>query len=263
MKKLITQLALVTAALFSANSFAGDYSHYESLGFSADGRYYAFLQDGYHDGSGFYFVEVDVVDVEENRLLRRVYSNTEQEFMPDDESTDDWEEFERNQEEYGKRLRKIVLDRVSIEDFGIDGNTQGNLLLSRPGTDFSTYTDTKFSTYINAFGGTIPTPEIFELNITSTRLDDEEVNEWCWAGAYLLKMTVGREDYDGNARVVTLQDDKRLPKSRQCAFDYSIKAVYELNNRIVVQVQYKSTGFEGPNYINMVVTGNLNKLNQH
>lgn len=60
--------SLLLAGLFmSAGAIAGDAAMFASLGWSVDSRHYAFAQYGYHDGSGFPYANVYVIDAASNR----------------------------------------------------------------------------------------------------------------------------------------------------------------------------------------------------
>jgi predicted secreted protein len=62
--------ALAASALLGASmltlaapAFAGDAAHFGAIGFSADGRYFAFREFGVQDGSGFPYANVYILDV--------------------------------------------------------------------------------------------------------------------------------------------------------------------------------------------------------
>ena len=68
--KLIYALVLTLLASAPGVARAGDAASFRSLGFSGNGKYYAFLEFGTQDGSGFAYADVSVVDVAKNTIAR-------------------------------------------------------------------------------------------------------------------------------------------------------------------------------------------------
>lgn len=65
--------------LFTATSaFAADQSTLQFLGFSKDGKYAAYEQYGIHDGSGFPFSEIVVLNVPQNKTVLTVNKSLQQ-----------------------------------------------------------------------------------------------------------------------------------------------------------------------------------------
>jgi predicted secreted protein len=66
---LATTLAstLASMALLAAPAQAGDAAQFNPLGFSADGRYFAFEAYGIQDGSGFPYASLTILDVAEDK----------------------------------------------------------------------------------------------------------------------------------------------------------------------------------------------------
>ncbi|HEY7765546.1 MAG TPA: DUF2259 domain-containing protein, partial [Aestuariivirgaceae bacterium] len=63
---LITAMLCILTA---PPAFAADAAERDILGFSPDGRYFAFEQYGVQDGSGFPYSEIFIIDLEEDRWL--------------------------------------------------------------------------------------------------------------------------------------------------------------------------------------------------
>lgn len=59
--------ALLVASLFAAPVLAGDAATFNPLGFSEDGRYFAFEEFGIQDGSGFPYANLTILDVAEDK----------------------------------------------------------------------------------------------------------------------------------------------------------------------------------------------------
>lgn len=62
-------LAGAALALLAAPAIAGDRALFDPIGFSADGRYFAFEEFGIQDGSGFPYSNIYVVDLPEDRWV--------------------------------------------------------------------------------------------------------------------------------------------------------------------------------------------------
>ena len=58
--------SLVVLALLASPALAGDAAQFNSLGFSEDGRYFAFEEYGIQDGSGFPYANLTILDVAED-----------------------------------------------------------------------------------------------------------------------------------------------------------------------------------------------------
>lgn len=73
-----TAVALL-ASLAAASAWAGDFSTFQSLGFSPDGKVYAFEEFGIQDGSGFPYSNVYFIDTERTPIFlvrRSAYAST-------------------------------------------------------------------------------------------------------------------------------------------------------------------------------------------
>ena len=59
-------LVLAVATALAPAALAGDFAERRIIGFSADGKYFAFEQFGVQDGSGFPYAEIFVIDIEKD-----------------------------------------------------------------------------------------------------------------------------------------------------------------------------------------------------
>lgn len=239
--------------LFATAAFAGDASTYRKLGFSADGRYFAFADTGIGDGSGFPYAKVSVVEVATNKLLRSKLVHLEPK-EGEDEATGTEEQ----------ALHQAI-KQIRLGDFRIQrGKILGEDLLVRLPTDASQVTDTVFATAYWAEGGASAFTPKYELKITTTPAKDESEEQWCTAltgnGPELLKLTLEGKAGDAAGFFRVLQDDKFLPKSRSCPTGYAVRQVTRFGESFVATLSYASPGFEGPNIDHMVVTTRV-KLN--
>ena len=232
--KTFNALASALVALSASASFAADAMEYKTLGFSKDGRYFAFVETVIQDGSGFPEATATVVDVRQNKLLK----------------------FERAviQDENGdlKKALKQAIDKINPGQYGIDSKIKGETLWIRMPTDLSPVDlSPRFSTYYGVDGGASAVWPRLRLDVSEKAAGNfEECYEF--EGAYL-KVTLHNESQDG-VRDLVLQEDKKLPKSRQCSSAYQPRQIIEYKGAIVVVIRSQSPGFEGPDYNHMVVT---------
>jgi predicted secreted protein len=245
MKYLLSALLLLAAPF----AHAGDASEFKPLGFSADGRYYAFAQSGSFDGSGAAYAEVSVVDVAKNDLV------ASKKIRFDD----------GNEENLGtpEKALDLAIKGARLARFGIkEGRNLGRDLLVRLPTDLSSYTSNTFSVDYWAEGGASATLPRYDVKIaTKPARSDNAEGEYCASIGFepaLLTLSVeGRADSSTQGFRALLQQDSRLPKSRGCATSYSVQRVTILGDNLVVALYYSTPGFEGPDVRSMVVTGKV------
>lgn len=240
MRTLISVLLFV----FSIHATAGDASEFRNLGFSTDGKYYAFVQYGTYDGWGAGYAKIDVIDVASNNLIKRVLVNDED--MVDDPTM--------TQEEI---IQKAMTEAKLSSQYGISGSNMGNTLISRPNTDFSNYLNTVFSREYWAQGGASTTVLTYKLDLKEVPAPVEAGNnDWCWTDSNMIELSMSWDDnYDGVFETQTLQKDTRQPKSRACSYAYSVQYVVADKDGVAVALRYQGPGFEGPDYRYIVVTG--------
>lgn len=234
--KLVTMMT-VMCSLVGFSAFAGDAASFKNLGFSADGKYFAFAQYGVADGSGFAYANVSVVDVAKNSLVRS------KSVVLEDENVDT------------KTAYNKALALAKISQFGIEAaKNTGTYLINRADSDLSKYTDSVFTTDANW-----QYPR-YELSLELKNMPDETEGKWCTdmssGGPKGFKLTLANQSEPERAAKV-LQEDMSLPKSRGvCVFDYSVRKVIQRGSAFVVIVSNLSVGFEGPDTRFMAVTGN-------
>jgi predicted secreted protein len=230
MKTLILALA---AFGLSASAFAGDAAYLKNLGFSDDGKYYAFVEYGTQDGSGFPYADVSVVTVATNKLAR-VHGVVVQ-----------------NENATEKQALDKALAESRLADFGlVAGKNSGRTVVLHSRDEAGVFTDVQFS--VSEWQS-----PVYELTLAKKLLPDHTNGQWCTqeggpAGFTLSLKSVSGTDQPLN---LTLQDDQELPKSRGCALTNSIAQVIVNGKALVVLVKYGSVGFEGPDYRYLAVTG--------
>lgn len=236
---------MLATLLWSLGTLLGDASNYHNLGFSPDGRYFAFAQTGTSDGSGFPYADAGVIEVATNKFVARKTTSIQEDMGEAGE----------------ERALRMVLGQLNLAQFSIvPGRNPGVDLWVRLPTDRSPPVAPVFSFDYWAEGGASLVSPRYEVVLQSKDAVDRTENRWC--SGYLghpprmMRLSIiGRERTSGRTQV--LQDDVALPTSRGCVIDYDVRRVTTFNGGIVVVLAYSSPGFEGPDVRSLVVTGRI------
>ncbi|MDC0713778.1 DUF2259 domain-containing protein [Stigmatella sp. ncwal1] len=234
MKKLVKALIIALATVGASHAaWATDAKNFRNLGFSADGRHFAFAESVVQDPSGFPWAAAYVVDVAQNRLVQ-----TEKILI----------EVENRSEE--KALQQVIA-KLNLSKYGIDQKRLGKTLWIRMPTDLGApEMKPLFSLDYGVMGGANTVSPQFQLEVTE--LDPAVPNTEC--EGYGHKMVAVSLANLGDDTRVDLQRDTNVPRSRECSWAYQPRQVIEHKGSIVVVLRYETFGFEGPDYNHMVVT---------
>lgn len=223
MKKLIFAFFFL-----SLNSvYAADLYNFRNLGFSPDGRYYAYANSVVQDGSGFPHASVYLMNVAKNSPIRSATLT-----IKDDSSYEESEALRR------------VLPQMHLEAFRIypGQNLGGDLPLTPLHSHQATFTDDGRK---------------FSLDLVESDAGNESQRAYCkdnGRGSKLVALAL--TDLKSQRRIL-LEDEYVQPKSRYCSFDFKLEKVLRFNRRIAVVLSYQSPGFEGPDTKYRVVTAKL------
>lgn len=232
MRRLLGTMCVVTALGMAGPAPAGDRSGCDVLGFSPDGRVFAFEQSGHQDGSGFPYADLFFVDVVRNSWVQSPLRLVD---TADDGSPDGLE-----------RLRCELLRsaRPSLRRLGLVHPVQGEPRIEN--FEPASAQDLKRVTF---------TMDAGEYSLTVTERDVQGAESFDDGPAQLLELTL---EGPGMTPVV-LQRDERLPLSRRGARNYEICYVGTLHERgaLVVILSYQTPGFEGPDTRFMAVTASI------
>jgi predicted secreted protein len=231
-----TLLAALLFCLSPGTSFAADAAEREILGFSPDGRYFAFEQYGVQDGSGFPYSEIFVIDLDKDRWLE----GTPVRVRLDDES-----------QGLGQARAKALEDaRKFLKTARIEDNAR--VLASNPVSQKTE--DARrlvFHGYYTSFGHLEPIDEqdedVIGLAVEDVVLASPEgcpIGDTPMAG-FVLKAKRGPEAFQEMHR------DTSIPASRGCPLKYSLSDAVAFagadgrTQRLVALVNVFSFGFEG------------------
>jgi predicted secreted protein len=222
--------------LSTGAGFAADAAERQILGFSPDGRYFAFEQYGVQDGSGFPYSEIFIIDLDKDRWL---------------EGTPVRVRLENESQALGEAREKALSEaRKFLAGTRIEDN--GRVLASNPVNQIvENPQHLVFRSHYTSLGHLEPVGEADEDVITLTVEDMVlptpvacPIGDTPLAG-FVLKARRGSES------VNEVHRDKSIPPSRGCPLKYSLSdaVAYASTDgrvqRLVALVNVFSFGFEG------------------
>jgi predicted secreted protein len=231
-------LIIVLSMLVAAVAYAGDAAKFHALGFSQDGRYFAFEQYGRQDGSGFQYVDVFVVDLDQNSWVKgspfHYLANSE-------------EELQVSALAMAHEASAALLKSLKITE-------PAEIIAANPLTEAVTdrKTITFDSRYVYQLQNIVPYGQPaegrYEMIVANTLLPAGEncpTEDGKVAGLVLSL----RNTQTGKTSIV--QQDEKVPDSRNCAMDYDIESIMLYDGpldqrRFVAILGVYSIGFEGP-----------------
>lgn len=231
----------------AANSQAAEIANQRSLGFSPDGRYFAFMQWGVSDGLGAPYGDVFILEVAENSWV----GGSPIRFAITDEAEVNqiWE----TEDNPALWAHDQVLEQAEphLQALHISQNDPGILLLRRTIYDRSAPADlVRFSVF--------PT----SIQDHTLRLSQRQVSSDCDYQNRSPRIFTLVLEADG-APPRTLQADSQLPESRGCALGYRIHDVilhrpsFDDPAALVVIIAYSLPGFEGDDVRFLAVSANV------
>jgi predicted secreted protein len=229
--RLVLTLLACLAAAWPA--VAADRAMLNMLGYSADGRYFAFEQFGIQDGSGFAFSEVFVVDLVEDKWT----SGTPFKAQAEDEATP------------LQQTRDAAMDkaRAQLDAHGIGVPVQILALIGDGAAEQSGKRLTWSTPACCGPGDTQDDSQALVLSLRGITSKDDYCRDMSPSGYAL--------DYQDGAALRRLHEDgDTLPASRGCTLDYRIYAVVQpyqdlylpnFESRRVAIIATYPFGFEG------------------
>lgn len=224
-------IALAASFLATAGASAGDFSTFQSLGFSPDGKVYAFEEFGVQDGSGFPYSTVYFIDTEKDAYLAgtpiRVRIDSE------DAGLD-----KARADSFGKA--KALFDKHKVLA------NPGVLAAFNPMGEVGA--DRKRIEYLQHAVEPVPGGS-YALALDEIALDlSDKCRDIAPEGGKGFRLKLVKRD--GAAADTLLHEDKRVPESRNCPLSYQISGAVTFNPLgadpvHVALVLVRSFGFEG------------------
>jgi predicted secreted protein len=222
-------IAVLLTAFTAAQSFASDVAERQIIGFSANGKYFAFVEYGEQDGSGFPFANLFAINLDKDSWVK----GTPIKVLIKDDS-DNTSVADALQKAH-KKARKILKKR------GI--RHPGTLLASNPVTEEIKDPEKVIFSHNHHVGelDSFVSIETFDLPAPSNCEGWDETKGF--ALSYSLQAGPVKEIYR----------DTSIPKSRNCPLDYKIADIIafdafdkdEYSLRLVAFIHKYSPGFEG------------------
>ncbi|MCF4097024.1 DUF2259 domain-containing protein [Maritalea mediterranea] len=229
----LSRLALVATLFFTliSSALAGDRALLNVIGYSEDGRYFAFEEFGVQDGSGFAYSNIYLIDLAEDKWVEgspyRIQSDEEMTPLHVIRAEAASEAF-ADLEAYG------IVTPADMIAFQADGEPD----IDRTSIAFN----------LPGLMGPAPRAEMYEIALEIFKAPSTEP---CvdYMGEPPMGFAVKLRDQDGN--VDQVYQDSHIPKSRGCPMTYRPTAVlvpfqsYSLDHAVLL-VSVWSHGFEGP-----------------
>ena len=219
-------LVLLTI-LSKSVALAGDYASRDIIGFSSDGRYFAYEQYGVQDGSGFPYSEIFIINTENDSWV----SGSPVKILLQDEK-------------HGvKEVREDAMNKAQPLLKRHDIREPEEQLASNPRAEISA--DPHSIAVNTAYQMTPPSEQIVRFSIKEKSLASERCGAFTDNPIKGFTLTLSR-----NGQNSTLQDDDHLPESRGCPLGYSFADIYrhvsgEMQT-FVILLHMEQVGFEGP-----------------
>lgn len=239
--RLVTGLAALCAALCTTapvTALSGEAATLQVIGFSPDGRYFAFEQYGVIDGGPTAFSEIHVVEVAANAYAAPVQRRHRDEAGADTLAT--------------LRAGNRAAAAATLKNLGLDRPQPGRLLVQRLLTDLDADAHAaRFAAAPPLHG--LPAPARYRLVLDSRPAPRVECHGLGTGQALTLHL-----EHAATSRV--LQRDRKVPAARGCVFGYRIHGVWLHGGRqLAVLLALRVPGFEGESLRYMAVTGVLGR----
>jgi predicted secreted protein len=237
MLRLISTLGAL-AMLMSTTAWSGDAAFLNIIGFSGDGRYFAFEQYGVQDGSAFAYSDVIIADLEKDALVKGTLIRV---LAPDEQASLN-----------SVRTKARGQAAETLKSLHIDQPAE--IIGSNPITErVSDRKSMSFNLYFDGLGGQLTPPELTKDNDFELFMQDISfpVTKDCYAEDGKTKGFSLSIRKTATGVVTEKYKDTSVPTSRHCPSDYDIDTIASYrdekgNSVFVAVVAVYQQGFEGP-----------------
>lgn len=235
MKTPLLAIALLFLTALAAS--AGDVAEMRPLGFSPDGRFFAFEQFGEQDGSGFPYAEIQVIDTETDTYVQ---------------GTPIVVLIRREEASIGEARRESLTQAKALLDARKIGDDPGHLVAFAP---IGELTEKLHDLRYQAFPSFYMSDGIYRLSLQEFDADGDDLCRSMNTPVRGFALSVAGDAKPEAKREV--YRDQRVPKSRNCPSAYAIGGVVTPGlgspGPHMVMVQVSSLGFEGSNLLWLAV----------
>ena len=227
MKGILGSLVGLAALALAGQAIAGDTASLNVLGYSPDGKVFAFEEYGVLDGSGFPYSNIYFIDIEKDTFLPGTPIRT------------------RIDEELPlPKIRSMARAKAAplIDKYKVEDNPGVMVVYNPPSELDSDGHKVRFHSYVSA----PPYSHTNTLVLTERQFPPTEacLNMTGEYTGFTLKLT----EYQGNVLDKVLHEDTTVPASRSCPNAYSIGAVISSEVKevtMMAMILVGSFGFEG------------------
>jgi predicted secreted protein len=225
-----------------APAIAGDVAGVNVLGFTPDGRIFAFEEYGVQDGSGFPYAHRYYIDTSTDTFVAGTPFRVQ---LEDDGAT-----------VQAARAQAKLRGEKLFKDALLDRN-RGDLVAFNAVTEYSA---DPYRIAANPRGLSVLFDPLLEFRLDEFRITPTP--DRCAQYEKTLGFNLMRIDSRPNGRTKFLHTDTKIPLSRGCPFGYRLGAVQTFfpsgaSPVYAVLIAVGQYGFEGPNYRWMASTGRL------
>ena len=229
MRITFSAIVLVLMTAFAAS--AGDVAEMRPIGFSPDGRFFAFEQFGEQDGSGFAYAEIQVIDTETDSYV----PGTPVSVL-----------IRREEASVGEARRESLKQAKTILDIRKIGDDPGFLVALAPIGELS---EKRHELRYQAFPTFYVSDGIHRLSLEEFSAEGEELCSSMDVDVQGFALSLADDEKPDAWREA--YRDKSVPKSRNCPSAYAIGGVVTpamgSSAPPMVLIQVVSLGFEGNN----------------
>jgi predicted secreted protein len=239
--QMIRPVLLAVSLLASASAFAGDTATPQVLGFSADGKVFAFEEYGIQDGSGFPYANRFYIDTATDSFV----SGSPIRVRIDDEAAD----VSTARAQAREKGEAIVPESTLAANPGVTAGWNAVTELSADPFRMTAYPRPIFPP--------IDSPVEFQLEEIPMAASGSCEGLGDVAGFRLLRI-----DPTPGGQTALVHEDASLPASRNCPQGYRIGGIQTFHPGsgdpvFAVMIAVRSVGFEGPDHRWIAVTGRL------
>ncbi len=227
--RLFVVCALVMVS--ASGLLAGDNAQLDIVGFSSDGKYFAFEQHGYYDGSGFGYASMYIIDVAKNAWAEKPIEINGEEFAMNGQ-----EELAEDLDAIRQQLRTKIVP--TFRKYGLTSATEGQKILSDFAAD-GPWTQNDRKQYGFDYNGS---KNMLTISEEDAPQDASDMNSG------MCPQTLKLELWGSTSKVLQEDEDGLVPHSRGGGYarNYDISGVFVSGNSLVVFVGYHVPSFEGP-----------------
>ena len=237
--KLMTTVMPICLFLISNSALSEDQAWFRLVGFSADGVYAAWEMGGIQDGSGFQWIELEILDTGSSLQVERYRYVW-------DECVD-----ELPGEADIASIQKTI--ESLCEDYGIQSDSYDSPLIYHPLTDLSVRGDSVVFC-LECYSPRYKSSDIL-LTLTSVHADIEQNYPDWFPDPVRPVLHVVQEEASH-----LFFSEELIPEQHRMNFEYSIAAIYKnpaLHRSLLVVLHCTRPGFEGPDGRFRVVSGSI------